>query len=314
METHALISGVHNVTGLPWAASIPLVAFLVRVFVLFPTSLYCHRILVRWWRLYPRFIETRTAIEKKVRQEHGNKSPGVRQMLLNGELSIACDDLIKQNGAQHWKSYILWIKVPVWLTMVETLRRMTGTEEGILALIGKSLARLEGKQNTELSKTDQVIPIEPSLASEGMLWFDNLMIPDPTNILTCALSGITYIMYSNTTGISRKPPPWASVERAHQVESSNLRLIKYKKIGALLIGPATLMFPSAILLYWFSSVLATVVVAEHDRLWRMLLQIMGKSPEKSEPDEDKPKSKPQKTEKYYPSTRRDAREQKRNKK
>lgn len=66
----------------------------------------------------------------------------------------------------------------------------------MLSLIGKSLAALEGTENPELITTDGVVPIEPSLATEGMLWFDNLMVPDFTGILPFAVSGIVYAMYS----------------------------------------------------------------------------------------------------------------------
>lgn len=40
VQTHAFINGLHNLTGLPWAASIPLTAYLTRALVIFPFDCY----------------------------------------------------------------------------------------------------------------------------------------------------------------------------------------------------------------------------------------------------------------------------------
>ena len=301
-------------TGLPWAATIPLIAFLVRALTLLPTSAYVFRITVGLWRLYPRLIEARTAIEKNVRQQHGNKSQQVRQKIQDVAVNSALNRMIKEEGIQPWKTYISYINVPVWFTMMETIRRMTGTEDGMLSLIGKSLAALEGKENPGLSTMDEVIPVEPSLATEGMLWFDNLMVPDPTWILPFALSGIVYTVYSCPAGTSRSvPTPWLTVDEAKRLEYSNLHRFKFGKLASLAIAPATLMFPSAMLLYWFSSALATLVLGNRRKLWGTLLRVVRNSPVKDKPDEDGQKSKPP-AEKYYPPTGKQMRKQKKNKK
>lgn len=127
LGTHALISGVHNMTGLPWAATIPLIAFLVRALTLLSTSAYAYRVHVRSWRLYPRLIEARTAIEKKVRRQHGDKSQQVRQKIQDEEFRSAQMRMMKQNGIRPWRTYITYVNVPIWYTMMETIRRMTGT-------------------------------------------------------------------------------------------------------------------------------------------------------------------------------------------
>ena len=314
LGTHTLISGIHNMTGLPWAATIPLIAFLLKYLIMFPLNAYTTRMYARSWRLLPRLLETRTAVEKKVKQQHGNKSHQERQKILDQDIILARNRMLKANGIHFWRCYIIYINIPIWLTMMETVRRMTGTEDGVLSLISKSLAAVGGKGSPGLSMTDEVIPIEPSLATEGMLWFDNLMIPDSTMILPFALSGIVYMMYSKEGGTGETfPVPWGTQEHANRVKSSNLRRRKYQKLASLAIGPATLMFPSAMLLYWFSSSLATLMVGYRHRLWGMLLRVVRKSPAKNKPDEDKQKSKPP-TEKYYPPTGKQIRKQKMNKK
>ena len=302
LGTHTLISGVHNMTGLPWAATIPLIAFLVRVLTIFPTSAYAYRMYVRSWRLYPRLIEVRTAIEKNVRRQHGDKSQQVRQKIQDEEIHSTWKRMMKENGIRSERTKITYINTPIWFVMMETIRRMTGTEDGMLSLTGKSLAALQGTENPGLITTDGVVPIEPSLATEGMLWFDNLMVPDFTGILPLAVSGIVYAMYSYPAGINRMiPSPWVSLDYAKRIQSSNLLKFRYGKFASLAIAPATLMFPSAMLLYWFSSALATLMLCHRRQLWGMLLRVVRNSPAKNKPDEDRQKSKPP-TEKYYPLT------------
>ena len=303
LGTHTLISGVHNMTGLPWAATIPLIAFLVRALTMIPTSAYSYRMQVRSWILYPRLIEARTAIEKNVRRQHGDKSQQVRQKIQDEEILSAKKQMMKENGIHPRRTYyIAYINVPIWFVMMETIRRMTGTEDGMLSLTGRSLAALDGKENPGLISTDGVVPIDPSLATEGMLWFDNLMVPDFTGILPFAVSGMVYAMYSYSASTTGKIPlPWATLDQAKHFRSSNLLKLKHYKIASLAIAPATLMFPSAMLLYWFSSALATLTVSHRHEVWRMLLRIVRNSPAKNEPDEDRQKSKPP-TEKYYPLT------------
>ncbi|KAL9066146.1 MAG: hypothetical protein Q9161_007739 [Pseudevernia consocians] len=80
-----------------------------------------------------------------------------------------------QAQAQCLTTIVSFIKVPIWFTVMETIRRMTGTEDGMLGLTAKSLTALKGKQHPGPGTADELIPIEPSLATEGILWFDDLM-------------------------------------------------------------------------------------------------------------------------------------------
>ena len=320
LGTHSLISGIHNMTGLPWAATIPLIAFLVKICIMVPLNVYFSRMYDRSVRLCPRLIETRTAVEKRVGQQHRDKSHQERQKILGIEFRRARNQLFKENGIHPRRNFIIYINIPIWFAMMETIRRMTGTEDGMLSLISNTSAAFGRKENPGPSITDEVIPIDPSLATEGMLWFDNLMIPDSTMILPFALSGIVYAMYSYPPGTceTRQVPMAgtqedAKQEDANRLRSFNLRRRKYQKLGALAIGPATLMFPSAMLLYWFSGALATLMVGYRYRILGMLLRVVREPPTKKKPDEDKQRSKTPTT-KYYLLKGKRVREQKMNKK
>ena len=276
-----------------------------------PAAVYASTVLAKPLSLYPRLEESRTAIEKKVRQEHGDKSPREREEIQVRKVTHAWSRMVKQNRAQNWKTYIPLIKIPIWFTMMETIRRMTGTEHGMLSLIAKPLTALKGKENPGLGTMDELIPIEPSLATEGMLWFNNLSIPDPTIILPFALSGIVFTFFSaRINNVEVLPGLSMPREQALRTQSWNQWKNRTIKLGAFAIGPATLMFPSAMLLYWFSSTLAALTIGY---LWQKLPPIIfirvRKSPEGNKPHEEKKKSKPQ-VGKFRPRITQDSSNQK----
>ena len=144
---------------------------------------------------------------------------------------------------------------------------MTGTEEGMLNLSAKSLIALKGQQNPGAGTVDESVPMGPSLATEGMLWFPDLAMPDPLLILPLALSAIMFatISFRNDT-VGLLAMPGSSPETARKARAWNLRKQKALKIGALALAPATLLFPSAMLLYWVSGGLAAIVAASLPRI------------------------------------------------
>lgn len=307
VQTHTLISGIHDVTGLPWAASIPLTAFLVRIVVLTPINVYSRGLREKQWKLFSRFEESRIATEKKIKQEHGKKSLSELQKINDAAVGPMRRRLIKQHRALVWPSYLALIQIPIWLAMMETIRRMTGAEDGMLSLTGKSLTALREKQNPGPGTVDELIPTEPSLATEGMLWFDDLTIPDPSLILPFALSGIMFIIFSSRRGtLGFHSVPGSTIEHAYRAFSWSERKDRILKVGALVAGPATLTFPSAMLLYWISSSLAAVIVGP---LPRILFLWVRKAPGE---DKVKPKSKP-KTQEFRGPTMKDLRNQRKKK-
>ena len=287
LQTHALISGIHDMTGLPWAASIPLAAFLAKTATIVLQTAYGAMLYRKRLDVWATHEATKIALErKKVEQEHKAMSPQQRQRILAVALDVGLTRALKDRGAQRWKSLVLFVNIPIWVAMMQTIRRMTGTEDGMLVLAAKSLTGPTRRtQNLEPSTLDGLIPVEPSLATEGMLWFDNLMMPDPCFVLPFALSGLVFFMYSARTGI-RVFRPLPSGETGAQF--LNQQTSRGLKLAALAIGPATLMFPSAMLLYWFSSNLAAVTVHSLLRIWARSLA--ARSRERSKPGHDKPKT------------------------
>lgn len=267
VQTHTLLNGIHDTTGLPWAATIPLVAVLVRMVILQPLYTYSNRIYWKRCALYPHLAEATIATEKAIRHKHGDKSALERKRIHDGAMDLVWRQWLKRNRAQSWRSYLALVKVPIWFTMMETIRRMTGTEEGMLSLAAKSLIALKGQQNPGAGTVDESVPMEPSLATEGMLWFPDLTMPDPLLILPLALSAIVFATISSrndTFGLLAMPG--SSPETARKARAWNLRKHTTLKIGALALAPATLLFPSAMLLYWISAGLAAIVAASLPRI------------------------------------------------
>ena len=85
---------------------------------------------------------------------------------------------------------------------------------------------------------------EPSLANEGMLWFPDLLVPDPTGVLPFVVSAL---MFSNIR-LSH------SSLGKHSRGSVGLRWLRYFLMAvSLLIGPLCQHLPAALMLYWASS-------------------------------------------------------------
>ena len=292
--THTVITALHDSTRLSWAVTIPLLAFLVRIVIVYPIELYGNRVYGRHCEVMRQLEGSRLAIEKEVQEAHRDKSPVELRRLQNIALRSMYRQLKKQNGAQIWKSWMRFVKVPIYLTVMETMRRMTGTEDGMLSLAARSLTTFRGRQYPEPSTADDLIPLEPSFATEGILWFNNLMMPDPLLILPFAMSGImfgTLGRYRAIYSIS----PGSSPERIMKFSRLNYRWNKCLKLAALTLGPATLLFPSAMLLYCISTNLATVVVHPVVRFITSHIRFIQASAAASMPkpvEEKKPKPKP----------------------
>ncbi|KAJ8111859.1 hypothetical protein OPT61_g5642 [Boeremia exigua] len=176
------------------------------------------------------------------------------------------------------------IQLPIFFTMAEVIRKMCGTRDGLLALSLSSLDGIKGwlgagptESTNESAVTgaseafsapdalsvtsalDNAAAVthvdglsamaaspffEPSLATEGMLWFPNLILPDP--FLPFIVSGL---MFSNIYFTKNGPTSeknWPNAMR---------RLL----LGvSLLIGPLCQNLPAGLMLYWAGSTTSVI--------------------------------------------------------
>ncbi|KAI9852864.1 MAG: hypothetical protein M1838_004423 [Thelocarpon superellum] len=134
---------------------------------------------------------------------------------------------------------------------------MCGTHDGLLTLIARPFTTPTtiGEESDRVSTLEALrnlrsVPIEEALATEGALWFPNLLVPDPQLILPFVLSGtlLANIILASSSRRNSDTAP-SSFQR---------RVSNALKILALAIGPATLNLPAAMLVYWTSSSLFSV--------------------------------------------------------
>ena len=154
-------------------------------------------------------------------------------------------------GVQYWRSLLSWVQLPVFLVVIESIRKMCGTQSGLLGLLMKSPG--EDASRVEILAgmgSGSSLEVRHSLSTEGALWFPDLLLPDPGLILPFILSGCLFanIMVHDrmAAAAGMGPGKW------------QLRLQRSVKMVALAIGPATLGVPSAMLVYWISSSLCVL--------------------------------------------------------
>lgn len=247
---HEAFVGVHY--AVPWWMAIPTTAFILRAISQTMT-----------WRLSEvsrKRIQTVHAFN--MAYKHLTSTPkgqpetdaaNMRRLTLHGWRNT----ITKRYKAYPF-SVTRWnlLNIPIWLATIEALRSMVGTNYGLFGLICRSLG-LSAKEGNVL------IPswVETSMTDEGVLWFPNLVIPDPTGGLSIVL-GLTIAgsIYKSTAAF-RRPD--------YVYEGGPLRRVWV--FGAPLLGtivvPLTLQFPAALVLYWITtSISAPIIKAYLDRI------------------------------------------------
>lgn len=181
--------------------------------------------------------------------KYGHLGPNVVEQALIKAVNKKRGELYKRWGCGAWKNYLGLLQLPVFLSVMEALRRMSGSKEGILGMLpgANAVVNVPGTADGVLTGDGLVaqairIPVETSLATEGMLWFPDLLAADPHLVLPFALSATILLnVFGGPRGQDLALSKWP------------LRLKRGIGFVALLIGPIMLHVPSALLVYWISS-------------------------------------------------------------
>ena len=251
--THAVITGIHGVSGLPWAATLPLTALLLRVAIIGPLITYSHSITLQRSALSPLMHAWQHVFRRKVMRDHAALGPVACQKLVQKRYTKKWREIVKVRGIPFWKVSLSWLQLPIFLVVIETIRKMSGVGDGLLGLLIK---RFKGSENVPPDGAVQdgaesmPFAVEQSFADEGALWFPDLLVPDPQLILPFMLSGALFSNILFHEMVARK---------ASSTPSRGQRRIRnILKIVAFAIGPLTLQVPSAMLVYWISSSLCAL--------------------------------------------------------
>ena len=237
---HEMMSLVH--TSVPWYATIPITAFVTRGVLVTTAGAYARSLMARYVGLHP----LRQALAFQKRDEifrQGNfRHPKEAIVTVKKEVKALTSSLDKRWNVTLW-GQIGWTfaQIPIFFTMAEVIRQKCGAHQGLLGM-GLSAFR---KQDEALVGSDMFSTVsrwfEPSLANEGMLWFQDLLVPDPTGALPFIVSGIMFSNIYFTKNTVNSDAKWPL-------------LIRRFLLGiALLIGPLCQGLPAALLLYWGSS-------------------------------------------------------------
>ena len=246
--THNVITSIHHFSGLPWVLSLPLTALAVRTFLVTPLSAYSHKATQRQLDVQPLLQAWKHVIRNQVMRDFGSKGPVTCEKIIKKRTRSKISAIAGRHGAGLWKRFVPLLGLPVWLVVIETIRKMCGTYQGLLGLLGNTIQNgaIFEEFPEILDSTSATISVEDSFATEGALWFPNLLVPDPMLILPFVLSGSMFASIYLQQLLHQGP--------GTRRTKFQTRLTNILKILALAIGPGTLNVPSAMLLYWISSV------------------------------------------------------------
>lgn len=243
--SHQALIELHSL-GFSWAAVIPITAITLRTLVYLPLLAIPDR------HATQRFMDIQPIVQAyaKVAAIEVEKSPEARDSSTKRRLRDRGIRKFRSFLAENYSCGLVYrcrsvLQIPIFLLFAESLRRMVGTHSTLLGLLAD---RISPRAKDQIDSTREMVMqdlqdpwLEPSMANEGFLWFQDLTLADPTLTLPFVVSAVTF------ANIYYTPKPRTST---YSFQSRVLRRILLA--GALAIGPLTLRVPSAIMLFWLS--------------------------------------------------------------
>jgi inner membrane protein COX18 len=159
-------------------------------------------------------------------------------------LKKSTKDLYKRWNVYPWGPFVHFLQLPVWLSVMESLRRMVGMNGGLLSILQSWVESTGGGSS---------VPLEQSMSAEGAFWFPDLLAADPIYVLPVLLSAT---VFTNIT--------WGwKVYDIGQISNRKLKIQAFAKLvlkrslQVLAISLAPCMIeaqaPAGLLIYWISS-------------------------------------------------------------
>lgn len=242
-QTYTILNGLHTLTGLPWALTLPLAGVGVRILLVGPFTIISNDVIRRRLALQPLRHAWVHHLKMEVFTKYATSGPKVCQRALVRALVRKSKEIDTRMGTQRWKEFIPWAQLPIFLLVIETIRKMSGVHDGLLGLLSKAFT--SASTGDEITGQEllhhSVVPVEHSLAEEGALWFTNLLVPDPFSVLPFLLSGTILLNIF--------------LQRRHIFEPSKWgrRYLNAMTVLGFMVGPLTLQLPAAMHVYWLSS-------------------------------------------------------------
>lgn len=261
--THMALEALHTASGTPWVLTLPLAALIMRFTILLPGTIWQRKLLQRQASLAPLQLSWLHVYKKQAVAEVGSAGPEKYMLNISKKVAKKQGELYKKWQCQSWKTLTAQLsQFPAWLVVIETVRRMCGAPDGLLSILVKRVQDIwpwganPAVENAVTEATTaiepaavqeaatQLVHMEPSFATEGALWFPDLLVADPYLILPFALSGAILLNIFGRT---------SARQEGVILGKWQLRLKRIMGTVALLIGPLMLHLPSGMLVYWISS-------------------------------------------------------------
>jgi inner membrane protein COX18 len=248
-----LIHGVHNITGLPWVASIPLTALLVRTLVGLPLQMYTRVHARRGRDILPLKQAWANWADSRKKQLGGGPLSKQPRMEIDREYHDKIKFVHKRWGISATARFAPVLQLPVWIMLMESIRGMSGNKNGLVPWL---LSLIEGDQEaTDAAVNSLHLIVEPTFANEGALWFPDLLAGDSTGILPAVLAAS--ILLNVQAG-------WKATSRAELADMPKMEMYRAAsfngirlliQILALNVGVSAYLYemPVALLIYWISS-------------------------------------------------------------
>jgi inner membrane protein COX18 len=243
---HGMINLIH--TSVPWYAAIPLTAFVTRAALVTTFGAWARSLMARYIGLQP--LRQALAFQKRdeILKTASFRTPKEASLAVKKEVNEVTAKLDKRWNVTL-KGQLGWTigQIPIFFAMAETIRQKCAAREGLMGLgfsafRGEDAQAAVGEVAVNTSKW-----FEPSLATEGMLWFPDLLIPDPTGVLPFVVSGLMFTNIYITKNTVENGASWPLAIRRTLLAVS------------LLVGPLCQNMPAALMLYWASSTTSVMI-------------------------------------------------------
>lgn len=235
--------------GLPWYTLLPVTAVALRVFFLGPFfNIPARKAQQKYLDIQP-LIQQRNEYFKRtlppVTQRSGKMERSAATINLENKryrrtlmAAFQCGPLLR---------YRSLFQLPIFLTMSEAIRRLTGAHTSFLGILINNLKFKPTSESLDAASLPLSQPtwVDPSMKVEGILWFTDLAAADPYSVLPLSVSAITMFHV------------WRSSRTSNQATFTTSVLRRLLLIISAAIFPLTINMPSGIMYYWFFSTLST---------------------------------------------------------
>lgn len=242
---------LHTATGLPWWALVPITTITLRSIVTLPFAILNRKRILKQHLLRPIVNAMYPILKFNLMRKQmstmnnsvvmSNANPMAKLTYEQAVLMSAKEKrkrqrkLYKENNCQVWKNMTLpLVQIPLWVTLSLTIRSLLGWDSFLIS-----------------STPDK---LEPSLLSEGGLWFQDLSQADPYGALPIILGVVSL---TNVEFLSKYNPVAINSRFVKDNFSNRLTIfdsiLNISRLSVVFLMGISSQAPSILALYWISS-------------------------------------------------------------